>query len=84
MAPVRTPGTYLTDGTPDEFPVEIRQIVLMAEDVLILNPRRADPDRCEELRRLTDGRCRVGPGETDSFGWLSAVLYTSGGLVVFG
>jgi hypothetical protein len=80
----RTPCTFLTDGTHDELPVEIQQIVLLAADVLILNSRRANPDRCEELRRLTDGRCRVGPDETDSFGWLSAVLYTPGGQVVFG
>lgn len=78
----RSSGDYLTDGVTDELPPYIQEVMVACGDILILNGRCADHARCEELKALTG--CHVGPGETDSFGWLSAVLYTPSGMVVFG
>lgn len=42
-------------------------------------------DNADIMKELADeGDWSIGPGETDSFGWLSGVVYTPKGKVVFG
>lgn len=39
---------------------------------------------CEAHTALAAFGYRVGPGETDSFGWLTGILYTKVGKIVYG
>ncbi|MFT2721690.1 hypothetical protein ACMT4L_16995 [Deinococcus sp. A31D244] len=78
----RTSADYLTDGAHDELPEYIQQVISMCEEVLITSAGKPAYDAHRELQALT--ACHVGPGERDSFGWLTAVLHTPGGMVVFG
>ena len=76
-----TPGEYLTDGYADEKPESLNEVVYLAEELLIKNSGRPDFDAHEKL--ATHGY-RVSRGESDSFGWLSGVITTPKGLIVYG
>lgn len=69
---------WLTDGSFDEFPKEVQELVNAACEELIDSRGQCD---------LTVARkhgVRVTCGERDSFGWLSGVIHTSKGQVVYG
>lgn len=38
----------------------------------------------DAIRKLKEAGFHVGPGERDSFGWLSGIVYTSKGMLVYG
>lgn len=38
----------------------------------------------DEFNRVAAKKYRVGPGETDSFGWLSGIISTPKGIIVWG
>lgn len=78
----RTSADYLTEGVRSELPEYIQQVAFMCEEVLIITGGHPAYAAHRELQVLTG--CHVGPGERDSFGWLTAVLYTPSGKVVFG
>ena len=44
---------------------------------------RVNYDAIDEFNRQTK-TYYVGPGETDSFGWLTGVIYTPKGMIVWG
>lgn len=76
------PDTWLTEGTHDEFPPTVRAVVEVAEEALITPLSRPDYAAMREVEQATG--VRIGPGEQDSFGWLSGVIRTQGGTFVYG
>lgn len=75
---------YLTDGVTSELPEDIQAVLTLADTLLITDDGRPDYVAHYELERLTDGLCYVRPGETDSFGWLTGVICTPAGRIVYG
>jgi hypothetical protein len=77
---------FLTD---DEHPVNqtsylkyiIRQIVDIADMILITHDGKVNYELLRELRK---DNIKIGPGEKDSFGWLTGVIYTKKGKIVYG
>lgn len=69
---------WLTDGSFDEFPPEVQAIVNAADAELIDSRGQSD------LRVARQHGIRVTCGERDSFGWLSGVIHTAKGKVVYG
>lgn len=76
-----TPGEYLTNGYANDRPESINEVVYLAEELLIKNDGR--PNFAEHEKLAAHGY-RVSRGESDSFGWLSGVITTPKGLVVYG
>jgi hypothetical protein len=76
-----TPGRYITDGYASDRPESINEIVYLAEELLIKNDGR--PNFAEHEKLAAHG-FRVSRGESDSFGWLSGVITTPKGLIVYG
>lgn len=76
-----TKPVYLTNGVSDELPQRIQGILVLADDALIT--QKGQP-RYDAMRWLEERGFRVGPGEQDSFGWLTGVIYTRKGRVVYG
>lgn len=70
---------WLTDGEHDELHPLVRQAVDAACSELI--DRHG---RCQNLGVVRAAGFGIGPGEQDSFGWLSGVIRTSKGKVVYG
>lgn len=60
---------------------KLKQIESMCCDLLITPDGKCNWDAIDELRKRG---FYVGPGEKDSFGWLTAVLVTSKGNIVYG
>lgn len=59
----------------------IDEIVVSADTALITNDGSCRFDQHELLKRVG---FNVTPGETDSFGWLSGVIHTCKGKIVYG
>ena len=76
-----TPDEYLTDGYADEKPESINEVVYLAEELLIKPNGHPDFDA---HRALAAAGYVVSCGERDSFGWLSGVITTPKGLIVYG
>lgn len=66
---------------PVGAPALIQQIKSLAADLLITAQGRPHADRIEILKRQG---FPVTAGERDSFGWLSGVIHTTNGKIVFG
>jgi hypothetical protein len=60
---------------------KVNQISGMCCDVLIDSSGHCNWDAIEELGRRG---YHIGPGERDRFGWLTAILSTSKGAIVYG
>ena len=72
---------YLTDGDHDELHPDVRSVVELACEELITN--NGDPNfAAREV--LGEEGFRVVAGETDSFGWLTGVIITTKGRIVYG
>lgn len=69
---------WLTDE--DRHPL-VKEISSMATSLLIDNEGRCNWDAHEELKAAG---FRVTAGETDSFGWLTGVIHTPKGKIVYG
>ena len=77
------PGVYLTDTHPDQ----VEWVVEAACAAFIDGCGRANFAAMAEFRQVAEDAgldLRVGSGETDSFGWLSGVIYTPKGMIVYG
>lgn len=72
---------FLTDGDPDLLPPIVKEVVNNACDLLITSAGQTNFNAIAELKK---NNITVGPGETDSFGWLTGVIYTTKGKIVFG
>ena len=68
------------EGRPEVL-AAIDDIEGLACDVLITDNGRPS---FQVMRLLKQERFRVGPGEVDSFGWLTGVIYTRKGMIVYG
>lgn len=53
----------------------------MADDVLITDTGQPNYDN---IAKMKQAGFRVGPGEKDSFGWLSGIITTKVGKITFG
>lgn len=67
---------YLSSGHP-----VIQKIVNEATTYLITDEGAPNWQNIDYLR---DEGFGVGPGETDRYGWLTGVIYTKKGMIVFG
>ena len=64
-----------------ELPELVQKAILLANVCLITNEGRTNFQNIGVLRK--EG-FNVSPGETDSFGWLSGIIHTRKGQIVFG
>lgn len=71
------------DGIP--YPQEAKSLMkgidVLAEYVLITNEGKPHPGN---IRQLSRAGFRVSPGDKDAFGWLTGVITTRVGKIVFG
>jgi len=74
------PKRWLTNGQYSDLPASVKRVIEFADEDLISNGR-PDFSMIEALRR--EG-FEVTPGETDSFGWLTGVIHTPKGMIVWG
>ena len=72
---------YLTDGHQYGLHSDIRTVVNLACGELITNSGEPNFDA---MRLLEKEGFKVVPGETDSFGWLTGVIITKKGRIVYG
>lgn len=84
---VRDRMTFITDdefmeALPNDVEVLVEKVVSECSAQLIQNNGAVNHTKIDLLQAKT-GRS-VTPGETDSFGWLTGVLNTTVGRVVFG
>jgi hypothetical protein len=84
-------GDFLTDSTPSwgVLEDEAREALFNVregglEDVFITSDGKPNYQKHLELERVSDKKFRIVCGERDSFGWLSSVLLTPRGQIVFG
>lgn len=72
---------YLTDGSPDELPPLIQDIVSLADGLLIESDGRCAWSAHDILKK---NGFPVVAGEKDSWGWLTGIIITKKGRVVYG
>ncbi len=60
------------------------EIDYAASGLLIESGGRPNYDAMDHLKKMSNGRYFVTPGETDSFGWLTGCLWTPVGIIVYG
>ena len=72
---------YLTDGAYDELHPLVQNVVAMADKELITSTGYCN---WAAHQLLKDAGFPVTCGERDSFGWLSGVIHTKKGMVVYG
>ena len=72
---------YLTDGSYDELHPLVQNVVAMADKELITNTGSCN---WAAHQLLKDAGFPVTCGERDSFGWLSGVIHTTKGMIVYG
>jgi len=60
------------------------EIDYAASGLLIESGGYPDYDAMDQLKKLSNGRYFVTPGETDSFCWLTGCLHTPVGIIVYG
>ena len=72
---------YLTNGTYDDFHPLVQNVVVLADELLITNTGSCN---WTAHKLLKDAGFPVTCGERDSFGWLSGVIHTTKGMVVYG
>ena len=75
-------ATYLTDGSPDDLPESVRSVAdFYAPAALIDNDGHP---RWPSHAQLAEAGYPVHCGERDSSGWLTGVIRTPKGLVMYG
>ena len=80
--PKVAPAEWLTNGYAGERPESVNQVVWLAEELLITSAGR--PDHTAMATIAATSGYRVVRGESDSFGWLTGVILTPKGRVVYG
>ena len=79
--PTVVPSDYLSNGSHDELPKSVQAVIAIAEEALICDDGNPNFKAHRELR--AEG-FPVYAGETDSFGWLTGVILTPKGQIVYG
>jgi hypothetical protein len=72
---------YLTNGTYDELHPLVQQVVDRADSELITNKGSCNWTAHDLLKKAG---FPVTCGGRDSFGWLSGVIHTTKGMIVYG
>lgn len=72
---------WLTDGAADELPEALAAVLILADGVLITPSGSCN---LAAHRALAEAGFPVSCGEKDSFGWLTGVICTSKGRIVYG
>lgn len=72
---------YLTDGYYDDLHSLVQKVVDLADGELITNKGSCNWVAHDQLQ---EAGFRVTCGERDSFGWLSGVIHTTKGMIVYG
>lgn len=72
---------FLTDGCFDDLPQNIQNVVNAASEELITSDGYPN---YENIGKLRENGFTVIKGESDSFGWLSGVILTKKGKIVYG
>lgn len=75
------PAEWLTDGREDDLHPLVKEVLI--EAALELITVRGNPNWAAH-RELAAAGFPVRKGESDSFGWLSGVIKTSKGNIVYG
>ena len=75
-----TPTGSGYDEDLEDLVIEIQHIACYH----IISDGKVNYGTIELLKEMSTGKYDVLPGETDSFGWLSGVITTTKGKVVFG
>lgn len=75
------PAEYLTDGDEGDLPESLQGIDFLACEALICTSGR--PNFLNHGALVKHGY-RVTCGEKDSFGWLTGVIHTPKGRIVYG
>lgn len=70
--------SYLTNGYHEDLHLSIKKVVDAANELFITS--HGTPN----YNNINKSKYRITPGEQDGFGWLSGVIKTSKGLIVFG
>lgn len=65
----------------EDLPPLVQEIISLADDVLITEGGRVNWDN---IRVLKQEGFPVRPGDSDSFGWLTGIITTSKGDIMFG
>ena len=72
---------YLTDGTYEELNPLVQTVVDLADEQLL--PAEI-LGRAARRQLLKAAGFHVSRGEYDSFGWLSGIIHTKKGMIVYG
>ena len=72
---------YLTDGAYRRLHPLVKKVVDLADEELITNTGSCN---WQAHKLLKDAGFPVTCGERDSFGWLSGVIHTTKGMIVYG
>lgn len=72
---------YLTDGAYDDLHPLVKNVVAMADKELITSTGYCN---WAAHKLLKNAGFPVTCGERDSFGWLSGVIHTKKGMIVYG
>ena len=67
-----------------EFITNAGEIEQLACDLFIEEGGGCDWDAIDSLEEESGGLYRIGPGETDGFGWLTGCIHTPKGIIVYG
>jgi hypothetical protein len=76
------PGEYLTDGPAEDLHPVVNEVSNFFAPEALIKPN-GHPD-FEAHRALAAAGYKVSCGERDSFGWLTGVITTPKGLIVYG
>jgi hypothetical protein len=82
--PVVDDKRFLTDGAQDGLPASVKAVVEAANEELICGDGVPNLAVMLDLKKQSNGKFTVHAGETDSFGWLTGVIQTPKGNVVYG
>ena len=74
---------FLTDGCEEDLPENVKNVLLGADTFLITEAGKPNWKNIDALENEVPG-VRVTAGERDSFGWLTGVIHTQHGKVVYG
>lgn len=78
---IGTNNEYLTNGTDDELHPLVLKVLNLADEELITNKGSCNWSAHQKLKLAG---FPVTCGERDSFGWLSGVIHTEKGMIVYG
>jgi hypothetical protein len=80
--PAVTPSAYLTDGPSEELPESLRDVCYYLAPEALIHPN-GRPNIAQH-EKLAAAGFKVVCGERDSFGWLTGVIITPKGRIVYG